>query len=186
MSNFSIQVARNELGEAQCSLELQVGSDKVQYLDPLHPEGLERIKVCINFIERAMHKCYGRILKGSISSQTCNRYRECTNLLASAPKNNFKEKTSFQLLPCICIPFAKVWGKFQVQDGSISEKLGRGIPWIFKTHSFKKCYRNSPSLNRILWTKRKKLRGIYIGIPEGQLKWNNFDKLTLSMNDHSG
>ncbi|PAV62890.1 hypothetical protein WR25_23783 isoform D [Diploscapter pachys] len=37
-------IARNELGEAQCSLELQVGSDKVQYLDPLHPEGLERIQ----------------------------------------------------------------------------------------------------------------------------------------------
>jgi len=49
---FQFQVARNELGEAQCSLELQVGSDKVQYLDPLHPEGLERIQVCINFIEK--------------------------------------------------------------------------------------------------------------------------------------
>uniref|UniRef100_A0A158P8T2 Titin n=1 Tax=Angiostrongylus cantonensis TaxID=6313 RepID=A0A158P8T2_ANGCA len=37
-------VARNELGEAQCSLELFVGSEKTLYLDPHHPEGLQRIQ----------------------------------------------------------------------------------------------------------------------------------------------
>ncbi|KJH46032.1 immunoglobulin I-set domain protein [Dictyocaulus viviparus] len=37
-------VARNELGEAQCSLELLVGSEKALYLDPHHPEGLQRIQ----------------------------------------------------------------------------------------------------------------------------------------------
>uniref|UniRef100_A0A1I7XKA0 Titin n=1 Tax=Heterorhabditis bacteriophora TaxID=37862 RepID=A0A1I7XKA0_HETBA len=40
-----VLVARNELGEARCSLELVVSSDKVLYLDPHHPEGLERIKL---------------------------------------------------------------------------------------------------------------------------------------------
>ncbi|KAK6027796.1 immunoglobulin I-set domain protein [Ostertagia ostertagi] len=37
-------VARNELGEAQCNLELVVGSAKTLYLDPHHPEGLQRIQ----------------------------------------------------------------------------------------------------------------------------------------------
>uniref|UniRef100_A0A7I4YU80 Ig-like domain-containing protein n=1 Tax=Haemonchus contortus TaxID=6289 RepID=A0A7I4YU80_HAECO len=37
-------VARNELGEAQCTLELVVGSAKTLYLDPHHPEGLQRIQ----------------------------------------------------------------------------------------------------------------------------------------------
>ncbi|CAI5453407.1 unnamed protein product [Caenorhabditis angaria] len=37
-------VARNELGEAQSSVELLVGSEKTLYLEPNHPEGLERIK----------------------------------------------------------------------------------------------------------------------------------------------
>lgn len=38
-------VARNELGEAQSNVELVVGTEKVLYLEPHHPEGLERIKV---------------------------------------------------------------------------------------------------------------------------------------------
>ncbi|CAD6198030.1 unnamed protein product [Caenorhabditis auriculariae] len=37
-------VARNEIGEAQSSVELAVNSEKVLYLEPHHPEGLERIK----------------------------------------------------------------------------------------------------------------------------------------------
>ncbi|EYC08130.1 hypothetical protein Y032_0067g131 [Ancylostoma ceylanicum] len=37
-------VARNELGEAQCTLELVVNSSKTLYLDPNHPEGLQRIQ----------------------------------------------------------------------------------------------------------------------------------------------
>ncbi|VDL71694.1 unnamed protein product [Nippostrongylus brasiliensis] len=37
-------VARNELGEAQCNLELVVNSSKILYLDPHHPEGLQRIQ----------------------------------------------------------------------------------------------------------------------------------------------
>ncbi|KIH57676.1 immunoglobulin I-set domain protein [Ancylostoma duodenale] len=38
-------VARNELGEAQCTLELVVNSSKTLYLDANHPEGLQRIQV---------------------------------------------------------------------------------------------------------------------------------------------
>lgn len=38
-------VARNELGEARSNVELVVGTEKVLYLEPHHPEGLERIKV---------------------------------------------------------------------------------------------------------------------------------------------
>ncbi|VDM48878.1 unnamed protein product [Toxocara canis] len=37
-------VARNELGEVQSNLELIVNSKKTLYLDPHHPEGLERIR----------------------------------------------------------------------------------------------------------------------------------------------
>ncbi|KHJ81447.1 immunoglobulin I-set domain protein, partial [Oesophagostomum dentatum] len=37
-------VARNELGEAQCNLDLVVNSSKTLYLDPNHPEGLQRIQ----------------------------------------------------------------------------------------------------------------------------------------------
>ncbi|GMT09920.1 hypothetical protein PFISCL1PPCAC_1217, partial [Pristionchus fissidentatus] len=37
-------VARNELGETKCQLELVVTGDKVQYLDPHHPESLSRIE----------------------------------------------------------------------------------------------------------------------------------------------
>ncbi|KAF8383875.1 ketn-1 [Pristionchus pacificus] len=37
-------VARNELGETRCQLELVVTGDKVQYLDPHHPESLSRIE----------------------------------------------------------------------------------------------------------------------------------------------
>ncbi|RCN50589.1 immunoglobulin I-set domain protein [Ancylostoma caninum] len=37
-------VARNELGESQCTLELVVNSSKTLYLDPNHPEGLQRIQ----------------------------------------------------------------------------------------------------------------------------------------------
>ncbi|ULT87824.1 hypothetical protein L3Y34_007185 [Caenorhabditis briggsae] len=37
-------VARNELGEARSNVELVVGTEKVLYLEPHHPEGLERIK----------------------------------------------------------------------------------------------------------------------------------------------
>ncbi|VDO67652.1 unnamed protein product [Heligmosomoides polygyrus] len=37
-------VARNELGETQCNLELVVNSAKTLYLDPHHPEGLQRIQ----------------------------------------------------------------------------------------------------------------------------------------------
>ena len=46
-------------------------------------------------LKRTMHKCYGRILKDSISFQIYNRYRECTSLLASASKKNFEEKNFF-------------------------------------------------------------------------------------------
>uniref|UniRef100_A0A914XE33 Ig-like domain-containing protein n=1 Tax=Plectus sambesii TaxID=2011161 RepID=A0A914XE33_9BILA len=37
-------VARNQLGEAQSQTQLAVGSKKSLYLDPQHPEGLERIQ----------------------------------------------------------------------------------------------------------------------------------------------
>lgn len=37
-------VARNELGETQCNLELVVNTDKTLFLDPHHPEGLQRIQ----------------------------------------------------------------------------------------------------------------------------------------------
>ncbi|ETN87097.1 hypothetical protein NECAME_01255 [Necator americanus] len=37
-------VARNELGETQCNLDLVVNSSKTLYLDPNHPEGLQRIQ----------------------------------------------------------------------------------------------------------------------------------------------
>ena len=37
-------VARNELGEAESSVELVVTGEKVLYLDAQHPEGLERIQ----------------------------------------------------------------------------------------------------------------------------------------------
>ena len=37
-------IARNELGEVQSSVNLSVIGQKVLYLDPQHPEGLERIQ----------------------------------------------------------------------------------------------------------------------------------------------
>lgn len=35
-------IARNELGEIQCSLDLIVNSQKSLYLDPHHPEGINQ------------------------------------------------------------------------------------------------------------------------------------------------